>query len=75
MLDNKKKLNIVRAIIALANCLGIKVIAEGVESLEQAKMLIDEGCTIMQGYFFAKPMPWQEFEEHLQNKIYMKQLG
>jgi hypothetical protein len=35
----------------------IKVVAEGVETLEQAEFLQKNGCTVMQGYYYAKPMP------------------
>ncbi|MBR2529045.1 MAG: EAL domain-containing protein [Blautia sp.] len=40
----------------------MKMIAEGVETLEQAEFLHDRGCFEMQGYYFYKPMPVEEFE-------------
>jgi EAL domain-containing protein (putative c-di-GMP-specific phosphodiesterase class I) len=48
---------LVRTMISLAHSLRLKVVAEGVETEEQAKMLRLLGCDQMQGYFFAKPMP------------------
>jgi diguanylate cyclase (GGDEF)-like protein/PAS domain S-box-containing protein len=52
---------IVRAIVSLGHSLDLKVIAEGVETLEQLQFLRAEGCDEMQGYYFAKPMPAENF--------------
>ena len=49
------------AIVALAHGLGLQVTAEGVETREQADHLIGQGCDILQGYVFARPMPAQQF--------------
>jgi diguanylate cyclase (GGDEF)-like protein/PAS domain S-box-containing protein len=49
--------SITMAIIGLAHSLGLKVVAEGVETAEQLAFLKAEGCDEIQGYFFAKPMP------------------
>ncbi|MCF0144187.1 MAG: EAL domain-containing protein [Firmicutes bacterium] len=41
------------------------VVAEGVETLEQAEELRDMGCTYAQGYYYSKPVPKAEFEEFI----------
>jgi diguanylate cyclase (GGDEF)-like protein len=51
---------IVRAIIALAKRLDITVVAEGVETREQLEFLGNEGCDLVQGYYFHKPAPENE---------------
>ncbi len=48
---------IVRAIIGMAASLNLATVAEGIESREQASQLLALGCTLGQGYYFAKPMP------------------
>ena len=52
-----------RTIVELGTGLGMEVIAEGVETEEQAEFLMAEGCNKAQGYLFGKPMPADEFEE------------
>ena len=52
---------IVRAIIALGRNLGLKVVAEGVESAEQLQFLREHGCDEVQGYYFSRPIPPQQF--------------
>jgi diguanylate cyclase (GGDEF)-like protein/PAS domain S-box-containing protein len=59
---------IVQAIIAMAHSLGIKVIAEGVETAEQLAFLRQHRCDGMQGYYFSRPLPSEQFTELLQRK-------
>jgi EAL domain-containing protein (putative c-di-GMP-specific phosphodiesterase class I) len=58
--SSNKKQKIIRGIIALANSLGLTVIAEGVENEAQLDFLIAEGCHGAQGFFMSRPI-----EEHL----------
>jgi diguanylate cyclase (GGDEF)-like protein/PAS domain S-box-containing protein len=54
---------IARAIIALAESIKLRVVAEGVETVEQADLLEALGCSVMQGYYFSKPVPLEDFEQ------------
>lgn len=53
---------IAKAIIAMAHSLNLSVVAEGVETEEQVAFLSDAGCDVMQGYYFARPMPAEQLE-------------
>ena len=61
--DQKKSRTIVGCMIQMVELLEMKMIAEGVETVEQAEFLRDRGCAEMQGYYFYKPMPVEEFEK------------
>lgn len=58
---------IAETIIMMAHKLGLKVVAEGVETAEQRDWLKAAGCDFAQGFFFSKPMPAAEFEQLLRN--------
>ena len=60
--DLEKGNIIVSYIIRMVRDLGMKLIAEGIEDVSQAEFLTKNGCSYMQGYYFGKPMPVQEFE-------------
>ena len=59
---DESDLAIVRTIITMAHTLNINVIAEGVETEEQKKLLLENGCKHYQGYLFGKPLPINEFK-------------
>jgi EAL domain-containing protein (putative c-di-GMP-specific phosphodiesterase class I) len=55
---------LVRAIVQLATALGIRVVAEGVETALQREFLEQIGCGVLQGYLIGRPMPAEAFEQH-----------
>ncbi|GGQ15309.1 EAL domain-containing protein [Shewanella litoralis] len=63
--QNQADQAIVSSIIELARNLSLEVIAEGVETPEQLAQVVQRGCHIIQGYYFAKPMPKAELEQHM----------
>ncbi len=60
---------ITEAIIAMAHTLSLTVIAEGVETSEQAEYLREHACDEMQGYYFSRPVPPEGFAELLQRSV------
>jgi diguanylate cyclase (GGDEF)-like protein len=60
--DGTGSLNIVRAVAAMAKGLGMSTTAEGVETTEQLQAVRSEGCGMVQGYLFSKPLPAGEIE-------------
>jgi diguanylate cyclase (GGDEF)-like protein len=61
LLHNKDDAIIVKAIISMAHNLGYKVIAEGVEDEEQLDYLKEHACDVVQGYYYSRPLPADEF--------------
>jgi EAL domain-containing protein (putative c-di-GMP-specific phosphodiesterase class I) len=59
---------IVRSLIAMAHNLNLGVIAEGVETSQQADFLKNENCEEAQGFLYAKPLPVEEFEAYLRTQ-------
>ncbi|MDY2593448.1 MAG: EAL domain-containing protein, partial [Oliverpabstia sp.] len=57
--------SILNDIISMAHRMSFRVVAEGVETKEQTERLREIGCDYVQGYYFAKPMPYTEYEELL----------
>jgi len=57
----ERGLLIVAEVIDLAKKLNMQIVAEGIESREQVDFLVSQDCDLIQGYFFAKPMPVEEF--------------
>lgn len=65
MTEDNDDESIVNAIISMAHQLKLNVVAEGVETVEQAAILARHQCNQMQGYLFGKPIPGDEFLEYL----------
>jgi diguanylate cyclase (GGDEF)-like protein len=63
--NDAKDAEVVRTIVALAKALGLDIIAEGVESQRQSQILHDSGCTVCQGYYFARPKSVAQLESWL----------
>ena len=63
--EDEKKNVMLRSIIEMVNSLGLKSIAEGVETIDQVILLKETGCYYVQGYYFDKPMPVGDFETRL----------
>lgn len=63
--SNKRANDILGYVIRMAGSLGMHTICEGIETNEQAKLLGGLGCEMAQGFYFAKPMPSDSFEEIL----------
>ena len=66
--DDKRGNVILQSIVEMANQLGLEVVVEGVETIEQAEFLLSIGCRNAQGYYFYRPMPVSEYERCLEEK-------
>jgi EAL domain-containing protein (putative c-di-GMP-specific phosphodiesterase class I) len=65
--DREQDGNTAKGIIALAHSLGLKVLAEGVETRTQAEFLRRHHCDVLQGYYFSPPVPADEIDDFLQH--------
>ena len=63
--DTSAKSEIVRMMIALAHALGLRVVAEGVETFEQGQALVALGCTLFQGYYYSRPLCEEDVSRYL----------
>jgi diguanylate cyclase (GGDEF)-like protein/PAS domain S-box-containing protein len=66
MLDSNDNLAFIQGIVSLSKIFNREVIAEGLESIEQGRMLIKMGCSFGQGYGIAKPMPGEAFQNWME---------
>jgi EAL domain-containing protein (putative c-di-GMP-specific phosphodiesterase class I) len=66
---NHSNATVVKSIIHLAHGIGLKVVAEGVETKEEHNFLKQQECDEIQGYLFSKPVPVTEFKKLLTKKI------
>lgn len=58
--DTKRSRDIISSVVSMDKCIGIRTLAEGVETKEQAEFLRSIGCSKLQGYYFGKPLPFDE---------------
>ena len=64
---NDASRTIIRSTVRMAKNLGLKTLAEGVETKEQMDFLKGIGCEKVQGYYYGKPQPWQDTMRHMQS--------
>jgi len=62
MSHSDKDYSLVRTVIAMAHNFNCRIVAEGIEEPDQARLLRDLGCEMAQGFWFARPMPPADFE-------------
>ena len=65
-LDNAKTRNVISCILELAEQLDMETVAEGIETEEQIDSLRRLGCDVVQGYYFSRPLPQEQFERWIQ---------
>ncbi len=65
--NNQEDSELVRATISMAHSLGLKVVAEGVETVQQLIFLNQEHCDLIQGYYFSPPLLDEEFDQFMAN--------
>ena len=70
--SDKKKETILKYVIGMSSDIGLECVAEGVETKEQEQLLKSTSCSIIQGFYFDKPLPVNEFEIRLDNYDYSK---
>ncbi len=66
LMENQENASLVKGIINLAHSLNLSTIAEGIETYQHRQFLIEHGCDLLQGYYFAKPLPEEQATEWLQ---------
>jgi EAL domain-containing protein (putative c-di-GMP-specific phosphodiesterase class I) len=68
MLTDRGDMEIVKAVISLAQSMNLQLIAEGIELEAQKDKLLELGCQMGQGYFFSKPLSAADFKTYLQQQ-------
>ncbi len=70
--EREESKELIRSIIAMAEALNLKVVTEGVETIEQLHVIMELGCRYIQGFLFTRPMNAMQAETFLVNKSYRK---
>lgn len=65
---NERSREIIKSIVVMAKTLGIHTLAEGAETEEQVDFFRNMGCEKIQGYFYNRPLPWQDIEQWMKEK-------
>ncbi|EGT4252659.1 EAL domain-containing protein [Citrobacter amalonaticus] len=73
--ENNKSSKIVSTIIDIAHAMNLRVVAEGIETPEQERLLTQMGCGVLQGFLYAQPLPAQQIPALLQRDSLIKQLS
>jgi len=69
MLDDQDDRTIVESIVSLSKAMGLKVVAEGVETIEHVRLLKKMGVDFGQGYYFSRPIPFAQFDQLYRNNL------
>ncbi len=67
--DQERNNSVIASVVAMARGLGMKIVAEGIESTDKIDFLRKIGCDIIQGYVYSKPLSTDEFEKYVKNYI------
>lgn len=59
--QSEKARHVVRAVVNMVHGMKLKLVAEGIETKEEAQSMYEEGIDYIQGYYYSKPLPIQEF--------------
>ena len=70
--NSEKDLRLVKLIVDIAKYLKLRVVAEGIETKGQLTLLKESGCDLVQGYYFSRPLPPEEFEDLIKREIAME---
>ncbi|MEM1311167.1 MAG: EAL domain-containing protein, partial [Cyanobacteria bacterium P01_H01_bin.153] len=62
---NPNNQEIIKTILALGKNMELEIVAEGIETADQAQFLLEQGCVFGQGYWFSRPLTQQQAEEML----------
>jgi EAL domain-containing protein (putative c-di-GMP-specific phosphodiesterase class I) len=69
MLENHSDFQIITSTITMVKGLGLKVVAEGVETQAQLRSLSENDCDVIQGYYYSKPIPEKDLFTHLDQQV------
>ena len=66
--DYERGIRIIESVVNMAKVMALPIIVEGVETKQQCEFLMELGCRYVQGYYFFKPLPREEFEKVIKQK-------